>query len=60
MVSYGDIVYVNGFGWCELDEGGDVTIFLVEEEDGSITWLLDLERSDYVLVERKCFVKELV
>ena len=60
MVSEGDEIYVNDFGMCKLNEDGNYTIYLVEEEDSSINWYLNPdERSDKVLTSRKVnLVKE--
>lgn len=55
MVSYGDEVDVNDYGVCKLledEEDKAVVIYLVEEEDGSINWYLDYQRSDEVLLQR--------
>ena len=60
MVSEGSQVDVNDFGICKLNENGKLTIYLVEEEDGSINWYLNYDdRSDNVLLSRKAdFVRE--
>ena len=59
MVSYGDEVDVNDYGVCKLDEEGEFVIYLVEEEDDSINWYLNYERSDDILTTRKAnFVRD--
>ena len=59
MVSDGDIIDVNDFGFCRINEDGEYTAYLVEEEDNSINWYINPERSDAILLERKVdFVEE--
>jgi len=54
VVSEGDEIRVGDFGSCKLNENGQYTIYLVEEEDGSINWYLHpSEHSDVVLTSRK-------
>ena len=60
MVSEGDLIDVNDFGVCKLDEEGKYIVYLVEEEDGSINWYVNYnDRSDTILLQRNVnFVKE--
>ncbi len=54
MTSDGDNIYVNDFGVCKLNEdSGKSIVYLVEEEDNSINWYINPERSDEVLLHRK-------
>lgn len=56
MVSYGDDIDVHDWGICKLVEivsKDTVTIFLVEEGDGSINWYVNPDfNSDTILVQR--------
>ena len=59
MVSNGDEIDVHDFGICRINEDGDIIAYLVEEEDDSINWYLNPERSDTILATRKVnFVRE--
>ena len=60
MVSDGDLINVNDFGVCRLNESGRYTAYLVEEEDNSINWYVNPDfRSDTILLSRKVdFVEE--
>ena len=59
MVSNGDEIDVHGFGICQINEDGNIVAYLVEEEDESINWYLNPERSDIVLATRKVnFIRE--
>ncbi len=54
MVSNNDEIDVHDFGICKInEEDGEHTAHLVEEEDNSINWYLNPERSDAILLDRK-------
>jgi hypothetical protein len=54
MVSNGDIIDVNDFGMCRIEEIGEDIVYLVEEEDDSINWYVNPDsNSDRILLARK-------
>lgn len=60
MVSKGDEIDVLDFGVCKLNEEGKHIAYLIEEEDSSITWVInpDYQRESILTTRNVDFVKE--